>query len=95
MIGRVALHYAAVSCPSLETMTYLIEKYPQGVKAFDTNRRLPLHNLIARCDKMNPIRMACLKLLLRVYPLAAGRVFIFEYIINVNLLKYNVNFIVI
>ena len=70
--GRVALHYAAVTCPSVETMDYLLRAYPKGAKTFDANRRLPLHNLIARAPYMEPVRLSCLKLLLKAYPLGAG-----------------------
>eukprot|EP01038_Epipyxis_sp_PR26KG_P008452 gene8452-11430_t len=68
--GRIALHYAAVSCHSFKIMKFIMDKHPAGPKTMDTNRRLPLHNLIARCEYMTPVRLQCLQLLLQAYPFA-------------------------
>ncbi len=55
-----------------KVMAYLIDAYPDGAQTFDVNRRLPLHNCIARCTYMNPARLRCLRLLLEIYPPGAG-----------------------
>lgn len=70
--GRLPIHYAAVKCLSSRVMYYLLSVYPEGARTFDVHRRLPLHNLIARCDFMNAARLRCLRQLLEVYPYAAS-----------------------
>jgi hypothetical protein len=66
--GRLPLHYATVKCWSSKVIQYLLEVFPDAAKSFDVHRRLPLHNLIARCEHMTPARLRCLRLLLDVYP---------------------------
>lgn len=70
--GRIPLHYCAVTCQSSKVMAYLIDAYPDGAQTFDMNRRLPLHNVVARCTHMTPARLRCMRLLLEIYPPAAG-----------------------
>ena len=53
-------------------MKYIIDAYPAAASSFDVNRRLPLHNCIARCEHMTPSRLRCLRLLLEAYPLAVN-----------------------
>eukprot|EP01031_Cornospumella_fuschlensis_P036237 gene36237-43958_t len=70
--GRLPLHFAAVKCLSSKVMKYLLDAYPDAAQTFDCHRRLPLHNLIARCDYVTPARLRCLRLLLDAYPHAAS-----------------------
>lgn len=67
--GRIPLHYATVKCTSTKLLRWMLEVYPASAKVMDENKRLPLHNLIARSDNVwSPLRVKCLRMLLDVYP---------------------------
>lgn len=53
-------------------MKFILDAYPAAASSFDANRRLPLHNCIARCVHMTPSRLRCLRLLLEAYPAGAS-----------------------
>jgi hypothetical protein len=53
-------------------LKFIIDAYPPAASSFDVNRRLPLHNCIARCEYMTPARLRCLRLLLEAYPEGAS-----------------------
>lgn len=69
--GRLPLQYAAAKCLSLSTVRFIYEVYPEAISIFDTNRRLPLHTVLARSNGyMNTVRLECFKILLHAYPQA-------------------------
>lgn len=76
MNGRIPLHYATVKCLSTPILRWMLEVYPHGARVMDSNQRLALHNLIARCPgkglAWTPLRLQCLRVLLEAYPIAAS-----------------------